>query len=266
MNFNAINKKETLAEKVAKTIKEAIIKGKLKSGESISTESVLAEQFNVSKAVIRDAARILMAWGLIEIRHGKGMYVTEEMNSYFLESISTILRRTGANSWEMQEYEQFILPEVFAQAAIHATENQKLEIEKKGQKYIDFIWADSGNTLEKDTDAIQKKLILEFMESIFKATNNRVLSLMGQIQQILREMRHITDDVGREQDLLSLEEKSIRLMIEAVKLGDSDYAKKLVSKIFRIGPKIEKIMRKTKIGEIISIPADIFFEEIVLDD
>ncbi|MCF6335479.1 MAG: winged helix-turn-helix domain-containing protein, partial [Spirochaetales bacterium] len=100
MNFNAINKKETLAVKVAKTIKEAIVEGAIKPGESISTESVLAQQFNVSKAVIRDSARILMAWGLIEIRHGKGMYVTKEMDSYFLEAISTILRRAGANSWE----------------------------------------------------------------------------------------------------------------------------------------------------------------------
>lgn len=262
MDFDAIDKKETLAEKVAKTIKEAIIKGELKSGEAISTEPVLAQQFNVSKAVIRDAARILMAWGLIEIRHGKGMYVTEEMNSYFLKAISTILRRAGANFWEMQEYEQFILPEIFAQAAINCTENQKLEIEKRGQTYIDFIRSKSDDNSYEEETALQKKLFLNFMESIFIATNNRVLGLMGQIQQFLREMRNISNDEGRENELLTLEEKSVRMMIEAVKSGNGIYSKKMVSRIFRVGPKIEKIMRKTKLGEIISIPADIFFEEI----
>lgn len=266
MDFNAIDKKETLAEKVAKTIKEAIIKGELKSGEAISTEPVLAQQFNVSKAVIRDAARILMAWGLIEIRHGKGMYVTEEMNSYFLESISTILRRAGANSWEMQEYEQFILPEVFAQAAINCTERQKLEIEKQGQKYIDFIWAKNDDISDKVATALQKDLFLKFMEIVFEATNNRVLGLMGQIQQFLRELRYIYNDEGREKELMILEEKSMRMMIEAVKSGDGENAKKIVSRIFSVGPKIEKIMRNTKLGEKISIPADIFFEEINLLD
>ena len=266
MDFNAIDKKETLAEKVAKTIKEAIIKGELKSGEVISTEPVLAQQFNVSKAVIRDAARILMAWGLIEIRHGKGMYVTKEMNSYFLEAISTILRRAGANSWEMQEYEQFILPEVFAQAAINCTKSQKLKIEKRGQAYIDFIWTESDDTSGKDMTALQKDLFLKFMETIFTATNNRVLGLMGQIQQFLRKMRYISNDEGRENELLILEEKSVRMMIEAVKSGDSIYAKELVSKIFRVGPKVEKIMRKTALGEQIKIPADIFFEEIRIED
>ena len=260
MDFNAIDKKETLAEKVAKTIKEAIIKGELKSGEAISTEPVLAQQFNVSKAVIRDAARILMAWGLIEIRHGKGMYVTKEMDSYFLEAISTILRRAGANSWEMQEYEQILMPEVFAFAAANCTEEQKIEIEKRGQVYIEFIQTGI------DDISRQQEIILKFMEIIFLSTNNKVLGLMGHIQQLLRQMRNITEDEGREQDLLSLEEKSIKLMIEAVKSGDSIYAKELVSKIFRVGPKIEKIMRKTALGEQIIIPADIFFEEIRIED
>ncbi len=259
MNFNAINKKETLAVKVAKTIKEAIVEGAIKPGESISTESVLAQQFNVSKAVIRDSARILMAWGLIEIRHGKGMYVTKEMDSYFLEAISTILRRAGANSWEMQEYEQILMPEVFAFAAVNCTEEQKTEIEKRGQDYIDFVRTGTDDAF------LQKELFLQFMEVIFIAANNKVLGLMGHIQQLLRQMRNITEDEGREQDLISLEEKSIRLMIAAVKSGDSIYAKKLVSKIFRVGPKIEKIMRKTALGEQIIIPADIFFKEIRID-
>ncbi len=260
MNFNAIDKKETLAQKVAVTIKEAIIRGEIKPGETLPTEPVLAQQFNVSRSVIRDASRILMAWGLIEIRHGKGMYVTVEMSNHFMEAISTILRREGASTWEMQEYEQFILPEVFAQAAANCTEEQKTEIEKRGQAYIDFILTG------KDDVSLQKELFLKFMEIIFLATNNKVLGLMGQNQQLLREMRNISDDEGYEQELLSLEEKSVRLMVEAVKSGDSNYARELVSKIFRVGPKIEKIMRAVPLGQIVSIPADIFFEEIGIWD
>lgn len=256
MNFDAIDKKETLAQKVADTVKEAIIKGEIKPGETLPTEPLLAQQFNVSRSVIRDAARILMAWGLIEIRHGKGMYVTVEMNNYFIEAISTILRREGTSTWEMQEYEQFIMPEVFAHAAAHCTEKQKIEIEKRGQTYIDFIR--TGN----DDAALQKELSLKFMEMVFQSTNNRVLSLMGQIQQVLRELRHISDDEGREKELGVIEEKSTRMMIDAVNSGDSVHAKELVSKIFIVGPKIEEIMRAVPLGEIISIPADIFFEEI----
>jgi GntR family transcriptional repressor for pyruvate dehydrogenase complex len=240
--------------------REAIINGEIKAGETLPTEPELAEQFNVSRAVIRDAARILMAWGLIDIRHGKGMYVTVEMNNYFMESISTILRRSGTSTWEMQEYEQLLLPEVFAQAAVNCTEKQKAEIKKQGQIYIDFIWTG------KDDADLQKELFLTFINLIFEGTNNKVLALMGQIQQFSRELRHITGDEGREQEFGLIEEKSVRLMIEAVNSGDSERARKLVSKVFKVGSKIEKIMRGTPLGQNINIPADIFLEEIGLED
>jgi len=256
MKFNAIEKKETQPERIAHIVKEAIIKGEIKAGESLPTEPELASQFYVSRSVIRDAARILMAWGLIDIRHGKGMYVTEEMNSYFMEAISTILRRGKTSSWEMQEYEQFLLPEVFAKAAGNCSEKERTEIENRGKAYIDFIW-----TL-KDDASLQKELFLDFMEGIFQASNNRVLGLMGRIQGFVREMRTITDDEGREEELITLEEKSVRMMIEAVKSGDSERAREIVSKIFKVGPKIENIMRSVPLGQMIKIPADIFFEEI----
>lgn len=255
MNFDAINKKETLAEKVANTIKEAIIQGEIKAGESLPTEPELAAQFNVSRAVIRDASRILMAWGLIEILHGKGMYVTEEMSGYFVEAILTILRREGASTWEMQEYEQLILPEVFGLAAEHCTDKQRTELEKRGEAYIEFIRTGSDNAV------VQKELFFTFMETVFEATGNRVLSLMGKIQQLIRELRHITGDEGREKDLQDLEEKSIRLMIDAVQSGDSDSARQLISKIYSAGPKTQEIMRRVPLGGQISIPVDVFFEE-----
>ncbi|GAF96072.1 unnamed protein product, partial [marine sediment metagenome] len=169
---------------------------------------------------------------------------------------STILRREGASTWEMQEYEQFLLPEVFGQAAEHCTDKQKTELEKRGQAYLDFIRA--GN----DDASLQKELFFSFIEIVFEATGNRVLSLMGQIQQLIRELRHITGDEGREKELQALEEKSIKLMLKAVKSGDSEYARKIVSKIYRVGPKIEKIMRGVPLGQQICIPVDVFFEEI----
>ena len=140
------------------------------------------------------------------------------------------------------------------------TEKQKIEIEKQGQAYIDFIR--TGN----DDAALQKELFLNFMEVIFQATNNRVLSLMGQIQQVIRELSHISDDEGLEKELGVIEEKSIRMMIDAVNSGDSVHAKELVSKICKVGPKIEEIMRAVPLGRIVTIPADIFLEEIRIED
>ena len=129
-----------------------------------------------------------------------------------------------------------------------------------GQAYIDFI------RTGKDDAGLQKDLFLNFMEIVFQSANNRVFGLMGRIQQFLRELRHISGDGGREKELITLEEKSVRMMMEAVNSGDSGYAKTLVSGIFKVGPKIEKIMRAVPLGQMVDIPADIFFEEIDCED
>jgi len=72
----------------------------------------LAEQFGVSRAVMRDATRILMAQGLVEVKHGLGVFVTPSQNEAFGEALLLALRRAGATVWDVEQFEQVILPEV----------------------------------------------------------------------------------------------------------------------------------------------------------
>ena len=53
--FSQAVKKQTMAEQMAETIQELILSGALESGETLPTEPELAEQFGVSRAVVRDA-------------------------------------------------------------------------------------------------------------------------------------------------------------------------------------------------------------------
>ena len=50
-----------MAEQMAMAIQEGIISGELAPGSPLPSEPQLAEQFGVSRAVVRDATRILMA-------------------------------------------------------------------------------------------------------------------------------------------------------------------------------------------------------------
>jgi len=56
---------------------EAIRNGTYKSGEKLPAERDLAESFQVSRATIREAMIALEIFGVIEIRHGSGIYVVE---------------------------------------------------------------------------------------------------------------------------------------------------------------------------------------------
>lgn len=61
-------------------IKELLIEQKLKPGQMIPSESVLAESLKVGRGSVREALKILSAYGVIEIRRGKGTYISSASN------------------------------------------------------------------------------------------------------------------------------------------------------------------------------------------
>jgi DNA-binding FadR family transcriptional regulator len=58
------------AELVATQLRRQIIKGELREGEALAPESVLMEQFGVSRPTLREAFRVLEAEALIAVRRG----------------------------------------------------------------------------------------------------------------------------------------------------------------------------------------------------
>ncbi|WP_007507273.1 MULTISPECIES: FadR/GntR family transcriptional regulator [Pseudofrankia] len=58
------------AELVAAQLRRQIIKGELREGEALAPESVLMEQFGVSRPTLREAFRVLEAEALISVRRG----------------------------------------------------------------------------------------------------------------------------------------------------------------------------------------------------
>ena len=71
--------------------------------------------------MVRDATRILMAQRLVEVKHGLGVFVTPPQNEAFGEALLLALRRAGVTVWDVEQFEQVVLPEVVALAATTAT-------------------------------------------------------------------------------------------------------------------------------------------------
>lgn len=65
-------------EAVAGKIAEFIKRQGLRPGDRLPTERELSTRLEVSRAVVRDAVKILGAAGLVQPRHGSGVYVTGE--------------------------------------------------------------------------------------------------------------------------------------------------------------------------------------------
>lgn len=76
-NFPAMAPGARLSERVADALSGEIHAGRLRPGDKLPTEPELAEQFSVSRTVVREAVSRLKSVGLVESRQGSGVYVLE---------------------------------------------------------------------------------------------------------------------------------------------------------------------------------------------
>ena len=75
MSVNAVTRNSTVrvpkaGEMVASQLRRQIVLGELKEGDQLPSESVLMEEFGVSRPTLREAFRILEAESLISVRRG----------------------------------------------------------------------------------------------------------------------------------------------------------------------------------------------------
>jgi len=73
--FKAVERNLSLTERTEQQIEALIVQQSLKPGERLPPQDKLAQQLGVSRTVIREAVRFLIAKGLIEARKGSGVYV-----------------------------------------------------------------------------------------------------------------------------------------------------------------------------------------------
>lgn len=70
-----------LYDAIVEAIIDGVRTGALAAGESLPAERQLAEQFGVGRSSVREALRILEHAGVLEVRVGKGTFVTGEAQS-----------------------------------------------------------------------------------------------------------------------------------------------------------------------------------------
>lgn len=70
--------KPTLASRLTEVLRRDILNGTIRRGDQLPTQADLMERYGVSRTVVRESAAVLQADGLVEIRHGIGVFVTSD--------------------------------------------------------------------------------------------------------------------------------------------------------------------------------------------
>ena len=70
-------KRIPIVQQVEHSIRELIAQGKFKTGEKLPAEMELCQQLGVGRGTVREAFRLLQAKGYVEIKPGRGAFVSQ---------------------------------------------------------------------------------------------------------------------------------------------------------------------------------------------
>ena len=172
-------RRSRLYQGIVQQIEGLLEKGDLRPGDQLPPERQLAEQFQVSRASVREALRTLELLGIVETRAGGGTFVRQTSPDDLARPLTSLMSR-GHSLADVIEFRGLIEPAIAALAAERITQPQLAELgeifaaqERKvaaGEPYAD-----------EDT---------RFHEVIGEASRNELLTTMlGVVWDVMRESR-----------------------------------------------------------------------------
>jgi GntR family transcriptional repressor for pyruvate dehydrogenase complex len=161
--FERVQTKKVYIE-IVEQIQNLILNGKIKPGDRLPPERMLAEKLGVSRPPLREAMSALEILGIIECRGGKGNFVKKKFNSTNYKQQMEELENEES-PFELLEARKVIETEIAALAAEKATLPDIAEVEKVLKKMENAL-DDVPKAMEFDT---------EFHIAVAKAAHNSVL-------------------------------------------------------------------------------------------
>lgn len=172
-------RRSKLYQGIVTQIESLIERGELRPGDQLPPERALADQFQVSRASVREALRTLELLGVIETRAGGGTFVRHVAPDDLAKPLQTLIAR-GHTLPDVIEFRGVVEPAIAALAAERISDDELAELREilgAQQKKVS-----AGETyVDEDT---------RFHEVIGTAAGNELLTTMlAVIWDVLRASR-----------------------------------------------------------------------------
>jgi GntR family transcriptional repressor for pyruvate dehydrogenase complex len=206
--------KQSLSDRLARQIRESIQSGDFERGDRLPPIMEMARRFGVGHPTIREALKKLEAMGVVQIRHGSGVFVsrreerlvlaTPDYNGTLTKKLLLDLIQTRI-SLELRS----VADAVHNASAEHLTEMRRL-LTEAGQSF--------GN------DDVLSSVNMGFHHQIAQGSGNAVLAqILAVLYELFRDEQQLILGIGsgdlRERD----HEEHLRIL-EAVELRDEALA------------------------------------------
>lgn len=207
--FKSVQQKK-LGDQVLQQLQEKISLGELRPGDKIPTEPELMSMFGVGRSTIREAVRVLVKAGLLEVRQGDGTYVLNK--TVASEPLEHRLRRAAI--LEVYEVRRILELEIAKLAALRRTEDDLISMRKSLVKRHEARRIDD-NRAYVDSD-------LAFHLAVAAASKNSVLvDLYCSFSNAVRDaLEKLISDRELYQNQIAIHEQ----LLEAIERKDAQAA------------------------------------------
>ena len=203
-NFLQPINNKSMVQQVIDQLTGAMIKRQLKPGDKLPPEMELASSFGVGRNTVREAVKILISFGVLEIRRPEGTFVSKGFSHHMIDPLlyGIILEQTD----ELEELKE--LREGIDDVVL------RLAIEKAEKKDLQAI-SEALEELRQELDKSDVQRIFEadnaFHESIAAAAHNKLYMKIADLVRTLTSeirMRTISNmkDMGRLEEMKKVHE------------------------------------------------------------
>jgi GntR family transcriptional regulator, transcriptional repressor for pyruvate dehydrogenase complex len=172
--FSPVQTRRTF-EEAAEQIADKIRNGELRVGDKLPGERALAQQMQISRPTLREAVKVLVDAGVLEVRRGPGggMFATTDVVPVELVRQRSNLRLSEVVG--VLEARRMIEPRVAQLAAVRATEDDFAALQRSIDAMRQLV--DAGQALKQEDRFLQ--LDVQFHLALARAAGNATVeSLM----------------------------------------------------------------------------------------
>jgi len=209
--------RESLSDRLARRIRALIQKGDYQQGDRLPTIMEMARRFGVGHPTIREALKKLETIGVVEIRHGSGVYVSRSEEVLVLASPDYAGTVTKKLLLDLIRTRMPLEMQSVADAVQNATDEHRFEMRR--------LLATAEQNLEDDD--VLNTVNMSFHRQIALASGNAVLlQLLDVLRELFTEEQRLILNIfgSRQRDhqehlaiLEAVEQRNANLAVERMK-------------------------------------------------
>ncbi len=214
--FETAKKNQKVTDLIISQIRDAVLSGQLKPGDRLASEKELIDQFEVSKATLREALRALESMGLVQTRKGAGggIYITEVNLQTTIHSMMNFLHFKSLSVREITMLRFMMEPIIVRIAAPKITDK---EIEQL-QSFLTRVETDDESRKKKD---------ISFHRYLSRMTQNSMLILIIDfVESLLNEIKQL---LQLDADFYTMVNDGHRRILDCLIKGDAVAASKAMA-------------------------------------